>query len=163
MAILKIREYPDPILSMKAKPVGKISPKEFRLIQDMIETMYQEDGVGLAAPQVGISQRIIVVSPEGEPGDEEVYINPEILESSQDEEVGPEGCLSLPGVSCDVRRAKRIQLRTLDLKGKQRTEDLKDFHARVMQHEIDHLNGVLLIDRLDFNRRQMLLGSYRRL
>ena len=163
MAILKIREYPDPVLSMKAKSVGTIGPKELRLIQDMIETMYQEDGVGLAAPQVGISQRIIVVSPEGEPGEEEVYINPEIFESSQDEEVGPEGCLSLPGVSCDVRRTKRIRLRALDLQGKQRTQDLKDFHARVVQHEIDHLNGVLLIDRLDFNRRQMLLGSYRRL
>ncbi|MBI3999080.1 MAG: peptide deformylase [Candidatus Omnitrophica bacterium] len=163
MAVLKIVEYPNPVLSKKAKPIETISQKELRLIQDMIDTLYQEDGVGLAAPQVGVSKRIIVVSPNAERGEERVYINPKIIKTSPEEETGLEGCLSLPGVSCEVRRAKKIEFRALDLKGIDKTESAQGFLARVIQHEIDHLNGILLINRVDFNQRQSLLGTYRRL
>ena len=163
MAILKILEYPNPTLSTKAMPVGSISKKDLQLIRDMIDTMYQEDGVGLAAPQIGISKRIIVASPNARQGEEQVYINPEIIQSSSEQGTCPEGCLSLPGISCEVRRAKKIKLKSLCLKGSEQIQEFENFPARVIQHEIDHLNGVLLIDRIDFNQRQTLLGAYRRL
>ena len=163
MALLKVLEYPNPILAKKALAIGKDELKNLHFIQDMINTMYQEDGVGLAAPQVGISKRIVIVSPNAKPGEERVYINPEITESSREEEIAVEGCLSLPGISCEVRRAKKIKLRSWDLNGVEQIEDLQNFPARVVQHEIDHLNGILLIDRVDFNRRQALLGTYQRL
>ena len=140
-----------------------MSRQDFRLIKDMIDTMYQEDGVGLAAPQVGVSKRIIVVSPNARRGEERVYINPEIIESSPEKEIGLEGCLSLPGISCEVQRSKKIKFKALDLNGVEQAEELLNFPARVIQHEIDHLNGVLIIDRVDFNQRQSLLGTYRRL
>ncbi len=163
MANLKVLEYPNSVLSGKAKLVESISKKDLQLIRDMIDTMYQEDGVGLAAPQVGVPKRIIIVSPNAHPGEERVYINPEILQSSSEQEIGLEGCLSLPGISCEVRRAKKIKFKALDLNGSEKIEDFENFSARVIQHEIDHLNGVLIIDRVDFNQRQTLLGTYRRL
>jgi len=163
MSLLKIVQYPNPALSTKAKPVDKIMPKDLKLIRDMIETMYQEDGVGLAAPQVGISKRIIVISPNACPGEERVYINPEIIHQSPDEEVDLEGCLSLPGISCEIRRAKKISFQALTLEGQKIVEEIKSFPARVIQHEIDHLNGVLLVDRVPFHQRQSILGSYKRL
>lgn len=163
MAVLKVLEYPDPILSAKAKPLGSISKKDLELIRDMIDTMYREDGVGLAAPQVGISKRIIVISPNARRGEEEAYINPEILESSKEQELGLEGCLSVPGISCEVRRAQKIKFKALTPKGNQCIQELDGFPARVVQHEIDHLNGILLIDRLDFNKRQAVLSAHQRL
>ncbi len=163
MAILKILEYPNSILSTKAKAVESLNKKDFDLIRDMIDTMYQEDGVGLAAPQVGVSKRIIVVSPNARRGEEQVYINPEIVQSSAEQDIGVEGCLSVPGISCEVRRAKKIKLKAQNLKEVEQIEEFENFPARVIQHEIDHLNGILLIDRVDFNQRQALLGTYQRL
>ncbi len=162
MAKLKVLQYPNPVLSQKAQPMGRLNDKDLSLIRDMIDTMYEDDGVGLAAPQVGVSKRIIVISPRAVRGEEQVYINPEILHFSEEEEIAVEGCLSLPNISCEVRRAKKIMLKALDLKGKEYTEELRNFPARVVQHEIDHLNGILLIDRIDFNQRQTLLGTYQR-
>ena len=163
MGKLKVLQYPDPILSKKAETIGKLSDKDLRVIQEMIEIMYEEDGVGLAAPQVGFSKRIIVVSPRAVRGEEQVYINPEIIHFSDQQETGLEGCLSVPNVSCEVRRAKKITLKASNLEGKPLLEELQNFAARVVQHEVDHLNGILLIDRVDFNQRQALLGSYQRL
>ncbi len=163
MAVLKVLEYPNQVLSAKAKTVESISKKDLDLIHDMADTMYQEDGVGLAAPQIGVSKRIIVVSPNARRGEEQAYINPELLWQSTDQEIGVEGCLSLPGISCEVRRAKKIKLKALNLKGLEQILEFENFPARVIQHEIDHLNGILLIDRVDFNQRQALLGTYQRL
>lgn len=163
MAKLKILEYPSPILSKKAEPVGRLQEKDRRLIQDMIETMYEEDGVGLAAPQVGVSKRIIIASPNAIRGEEQTFINPEITFFSEQKELGTEGCLSVPNVSCDVWRSKKITLKAFDLQGKELTLELQNFPARVVQHEIDHLNGILLIDRIDFNQRQNTLSGYQRL
>ena len=163
MAKLKVLQYPDPVLSKKSLPVGRLTDKDLRLIREMVEIMYEEDGVGLAAPQVGVSKRIIVVSPRAVRGEEQVYINPEITYFSEQQEIGLEGCLSVPNVSCEVNRAKKITLKALTMEGKQLVEELQNFPARIIQHEIDHLNGILLIDRVGFNQRQVLLGSYQRL
>jgi len=163
MPVLKVIQYPNLILSQKAERVQKLREGDLRLIQGMIETMYEEDGVGIAAPQVDVSKRIIIVSPCAKRREEQVYVNPEIIEASPEAEVGLEGCLSLPGISCDIRRSKRIKLEALNLKGQKVVCEFQDFPARVVQHEVDHLNGVLIIDRVDFNQRQTLLSGYRRL
>lgn len=162
MAILKIRTYPDPILKKKAEPLMKFGPEEQKLFEDMIETMYLEDGVGLAAPQIGVSKQILVASPTMTPGEEYIFVNPEILEP-RGRELGKEGCLSLPGISGEIPRAKKIKFRALDRNGKPLEMEITDFFARIIQHEVDHLNGVLLIDRVDFDKRQELLSGYQRL
>lgn len=162
MALLKVRTYPDPILKKKAESLTLFGPEEQKLFDDMIETMYQADGVGLAAPQVGISKRILIASPTMTPGEEHILVNPEILEA-RGRELGVEGCLSLPGISGEIPRAKLIRFRALDRQGKPLEMEIKDFFARIIQHEMDHLNGVLLIDRVDFDKRQELLASYQRL
>ena len=162
MPLLKIRTYPDPILKQKSTPLTEFGPKEQKLFDDMIKTMYVEDGVGLAAPQIGIPKRILIASPTLKEGEEFVIVNPEIVESSGREKA-VEGCLSLPGVSGEVTRAKKIRLRFQDREGKPRDMEVKDFFARIVQHEVDHLNGVLLIDRVDFDKRQALLAQYQRL
>ncbi|MBU3759160.1 MAG: peptide deformylase [Candidatus Omnitrophica bacterium] len=160
MALLKIRTYPDPVLALKAETVSEFGSEMQKFFDDMIETMYVEDGVGLAAPQVGVSKRIMIVSPKGKRGEEHVIVNPVILEMTGRER-GPEGCLSFPGISAEVFRAKKIKVRYQDRNGKVIEDEVKDFFARVIQHELDHLDGVLLIDRVDFNQRQVLLDEYR--
>lgn len=162
MALLKVRTYPDPVLKLKSEPLTDFGSATQKLFEDMIETMYVEDGVGLAAPQIGVSKRILITSPKAKRGEEQVIVNPVILESSG-REMGLEGCLSLPGLSGEVPRAKKIKLRYQDRTGKEHTVDLKDFPARVIQHEMDHLDGILLIDRVDFNQRQELLSQYQRI
>ena len=162
MPILKIKTYPDPVLKKKAEPLTQFSSEEQKFFEDMIETMYTADGVGLAAPQVGISKRILIASPTMTQGEEYVFVNPEILEA-RGRELGMEGCLSLPGISGEIPRAKIIRFRALDRQGKPIEMEVKDFFARIIQHELDHLNGILLIDRVDFDKRQELLASYQRL
>lgn len=162
MALLSIRTYPDPILKKKSETVTDFGSDQQKVIDDLIETMYAEDGVGLAAPQAGISKRIIIASPTMKEGEEQVFINPEIVEA-KGREVGVEGCLSLPGISGEIPRAKVIKLKAQDRLGKSVEIQLKDFFARIIQHEVDHLNGILLIDRVDFDKRQELLSAYKRL
>jgi len=162
MAILQIKTYPDPILKKVAGPLDQFGLDEQKLFDDMIETMYSADGVGLAAPQVGISKRILVALPTMTQGEEYVFVNPEILET-QGRELGLEGCLSLPGISGEIPRATIVLFRAQDRKGKPVEMKVKDFFARIIQHELDHLNGVLLIDRVDFDKRQELLAAYQRL
>lgn len=159
MALLKIHTYPDPILKQKASSWTDFGPKGQKFFEDMIETMHIEDGVGLAAPQVGVSKQVLIACPTAKRGEEHIIVNPEILESSGSE-MGSEGCLSFPGVQADVPRAKTIKLRYQDRQGKAHEVTLKDFFARVIQHEMDHLDGVLLIDRIPFNYRQKFLKDY---
>ena len=161
MALLKVRVYPDPILHKKAEPLTEFGDREQKLFDDMIETMFVEDGVGLASPQVGISKRILIAAPSMKKGEEYVIINPEIYEFSGREK-GIEGCLSLPGITGEVVRAKKIRLRYQDRFGKRLDMEANDFFARIIQHEMDHLDGILLIDRVDFNQRQELLAQYQR-
>jgi len=145
MAIRFIVKDPDPVLREKAKPVTKFNANLHKLLDDMAETMYHAEGVGLAAPQIGIEKRVIVVDTGEEDGGLMEMVNPEIIES-EGEQLGPEGCLSIPGLNGDVRRALRVKLRGQDRYGNDITIEAKEFQARAFQHEVDHLNGVLFTD-----------------
>lgn len=143
MAVYKIVEIGDEILKEKAKVVPKITPNIIKLLDNMAQTMYRAKGVGLAAPQVGVSKRVIVVD-AGEGLLE--LINPEIL-SSAGKETDTEACLSIPGIIGDVTRAASVKVKALDRHGREQVLKAKGFLARVLQHEIDHLEGILFIDR----------------
>lgn len=144
MAIRIIVHEPDEVLHQVAKEVKKITPNVQKLLTDMADTMYDAEGVGLAAPQVGILKRMIVIDVGDDHGLIEL-INPEIV-SSEGEQFGPEGCLSIPGYRGDVRRAMEVTVRGLDRNGKEVTYTGTELLARAFQHEIDHLNGVLYTD-----------------
>jgi len=146
MAILSIRTVPDPILRQKSKRVSTIDGSIHKLITNMIETMHAAPGVGLAAPQVGIPLRVIVIGlPEKE---EIVLINPQIVRKSG-ERVLSEGCLSLPGYVGEIKRSVSVTAKGLDLNGKEVRIRGEELLAEVLEHEIDHLNGVLYIDHLE--------------
>lgn len=147
MAIKLIVKEPDSILREKAMTVTKYNSNLHKLLNDMAETMYDAEGVGLAAPQIGISKRVIVVDVGDESGLIEM-VNPEIIEK-EGEQLGPEGCLSIPDLNGDVRRAQRIKLRGFDRNGQPFEMEATDFLARAFQHEVDHLNGILFTDIAD--------------
>lgn len=159
MAQLKVIYYPEKVLLKKAEKVRSVKEIGKKLINDMTETMFARDGVGLAATQINLSKQIAIICPSTKRGEEQILVNPEIIESSG-EEIAQEGCLSLPGISAEVKRATKIKFRAMDLKGTTYTEMAEGFPARVIQHEIDHLNGILIIDRVDFDRKQELLKDY---
>ncbi len=144
MAIRIIVKHPDPVLREVAKPVPKVTPNIQKLLTDMAETMYDAPGVGLAAPQIGISKRVIVIDVGDDHGLIEM-VNPEIVEASG-EQLGPEGCLSIPGLQGDVKRKDRLKVKGLDRNGNEMIVEADGFLSRAFQHEIDHLNGVLYID-----------------
>lgn len=144
MAIRVIVKHPDPILREKALEVRRINSNIVKLLDDMKETMYAAEGVGLAAPQVGISKRVAVIDAGDEQGLIEL-INPEII-SKSGEQLGPEGCLSFPGLMGDVRRAMICKVRALNRNGETFEIEGEGLLARALQHEIDHLNGVLFTD-----------------
>lgn len=146
---LDIVTWPDAVLAAKAKTLDEVTPELDELIENMIETMYESDGVGLAAPQVGQSIRLIVVDQTGPKikGDLRVILNPEIVESSETEVESEEGCLSCPELTMKVMRKEWVKVTGLDREGKEITIDADGFLAIVLQHEIDHLNGLTLADR----------------
>ena len=159
MAKLDIITAPDPRLKIKAKPVEKVDAKVRRLMDDMLETMYGSIGVGLAAPQVGVAQRVIVidVAREGEKANPMRMANPEILWRSEEKMVANEGCLSLPEHYADVSRAAEIRFRYLDEQNEIREMEAKGLLATCVQHEIDHLDGVLFVDHVSALKRGMIL------
>ena len=164
MAILNILKYPDPVLKRKAEHVTQITDDVRRLIDDMAETMYAAPGVGLAAPQIGRSVRVIVIdinSKEGENRELIPLINPEIIEQSG-ETVWEEGCLSVPDYTADVRRAERVIVKGLDRNGKEEVIVGEGFLSIVFQHEIDHLNGMLFIDLLGLIKRDLIRRKLRK-
>ena len=144
MAILEVVTYPDPILLSEAQPVSRVTRRVRRLAHDVLETMYDAPGVGLAAPQVGVRQRVIVVDVGEEPI---VLINPEII-AAEGEQVGLEGCLSLPDLVGEVCRAEWVVARGLDRYGRPLTVEGEGLLARALQHEVDHLNGILFVARV---------------
>ncbi len=158
MAVREIVLIGDPILRQKAEPVKHFGPELRTLVRDMIETMREARGVGLAGPQVGVRQRVIVVEvPEDEEegitgpwvGRPFALVNPEIVEVSPEMEEGIEGCLSIPGYVGEVKRHVRVVVQGRNEWGKPRRIEAEGFLARVLQHEIDHLNGILFVDRLE--------------
>ena len=165
MSILILREYPDPILHQKAEVVSKIDDELRLFLDDMLETMYTDHGVGLAAPQVGVSKRMIVIDAEQKEDEEGHHqkgnpialINPEIIYTSEETIFFCEGCLSIPEQRADVERFQKIKVRYQDTTGAVKEIEAEDYLAVVLQHEIDHLDGILYIDHLSRLKRNMLL------
>jgi len=159
MSVLKILEVPNSLLKKKSEPVGSIDEALIKTLDDMLETMYQANGVGLAAPQVGILKRMLVIDASGK--DEEpnpiFVINPKITKKSEEMQECEEGCLSVPNQYAKVVRPAAITVEYQDKTGKKVVADLDGFMAVVFQHEIDHLDGVLYIDHLSALKRKMLL------
>jgi peptide deformylase len=162
--ILKIVKYPEPVLSQPGEPVTEFNAELRRLIADMFETTYASQGVGLAAPQVGVSKRLTTIdlSMGKEPKDKLVLINPEII-SSEGKVYEEEGCLSFPDISEKVVRAAKVRVRAQDEHGKWFEMDGEDLLSRCFQHEIDHVDGMLFIYRMSALKRDLTLRKIRKL
>ncbi len=156
MGILEIRKYPDEILKKKAETISEINGDLQKLIDNMIETMYNANGVGLAAPQVGVLKRLIVVDTSLREENQSlvVLINPEII-ATDGEILSEEGCLSLPGFTTRLKRKEKVIVKGLDRKGKEIEIEATGLFARALQHEIDHLDGILLIDKISPLKREL--------
>lgn len=155
MALLNILEYPDPRLRTVARPVEQVDDETRRLIDDMLETMYAAPGIGLAATQVDVHQRILVLDVSDTKDAPHCFINPEIVEMDG-EAFGDEGCLSVPGITEPVKRAESIRVRALDRDGNQFEQDADGLLAVCIQHEMDHLDGKLFVDYLSELKRQRI-------
>jgi peptide deformylase len=164
MAKLPIILFPDPILRKTALPVERVDEGTVRLLNDMFETMYRAPGVGLAAPQVGVSRRLFVMDParDQEPAAPRAFLNPEIVASGNEMRLYEEGCLSIPEMFAEVERPAAVVVRYLSPEGEMREERLEGHAATIAQHEIDHLNGVLFIDRLSRLKRDVLVRKFRK-
>lgn len=159
MAIREIIIAPDPRLKQVSKPVAKVDDELRRLMDDMLETMYDAPGIGLAAVQIGVPKQIIVMdlARDGEPPAPRYYVNPEILSTSDETAIYEEGCLSVPEFYEDVERPAQCRIRYLDYQGEIREQDCDDLLATCIQHEMDHLKGVLFIDHLSKLKRSIML------
>jgi peptide deformylase len=159
MALRTIITAPDPRLKIKARPVAAVDDSVRRLMDDMLETMRQAIGIGLAAPQIGVAKRVIVldVAREGEKPQPMMLANPEILWRSTELTTGSEGCLSLPEHYADVTRPAKISLRYLDYQNEIREIETSGLLATCIQHEMDHLDGVLFVDHISMVKRGMIL------
>ncbi|HEX3594973.1 MAG TPA: peptide deformylase [Polyangiaceae bacterium] len=157
MALRPILKYPDPRLKQVAEPVKEVTDEIRQLVDDMAETMYAAPGVGLAATQLGVMQRVFVIDIAGddEPSDLRVFINPEIT-ATTGTQTWEEGCLSFPGVTEEIRRAERVTVSALDRDGRTFTLDADGLLAVAVQHENDHLNGVVMLDKLNAVKRRLL-------
>jgi peptide deformylase len=165
MAELPILIAPDPRLRGKAKSVTTVDARVRRLMDDMLDTMYAAPGIGLAAPQVGVMERIVVVDVSGknEPATPMRLVNPAIVWQSEEAEAGEEGCLSIPEQYADVTRPSRVRVTYQDEKGTAREIEADGLLARCLQHEIDHLDGVLFVDHLSKLKRDMILRKTQKL
>ena len=164
MAVLPIVEVPDPRLRLISKPVEQVTDETRAFVRDMIDTMYDANGIGLAAIQVGVDSRILVIDLQDEKDEEDkpikaphAYINPEILSVSEELSSYNEGCLSIPEQYADVARPASCRVRWLDEQGERHEEELTGLLSTCMQHEIDHLNGVLFIDHISRLKRDMVM------
>jgi len=162
MTIKPLIILPDPLLRQASKPIERIDTETQRLADDMLETMYDAPGIGLAAVQIGVPRRMLVidVSREGEEKAPLVFINPEIVASSDDRSVYEEGCLSIPDYYAEVERPARVTVKYLDRDGKEQLTEAHGLLATCVQHEIDHLNGVLFIDYISRLKREMVIKKF---
>ncbi|KGJ96726.1 peptide deformylase [Colwellia psychrerythraea] len=156
MTILPVLRFPDPRLRTKAQPVTEITDATATIIDDMLATMYEEKGVGLAATQVDIHQRIVVMDTSEDSDQPLILINPEIIARSNETSVNEEGCLSVPGTYAKVDRHDACTVKALDRHGKEFTLSATDLQSICIQHELDHLNGVLFVDYLSPLKRQRI-------
>lgn len=150
---LDIVIWPDPVLTSGTAAITDVGEELRQIVGEMRRVLFEERGVGLAAPQVGIARRLMLVCPSGDPGDEVVVLNPEIL-SVEGEELGEEGCLSFPGIYGKVPRALTVRVRYQDLDLRERELTLSGWVARIFQHELDHLNGEVFIDKMTPESRE---------
>jgi peptide deformylase len=157
VSILDIRVLGDPILREETKPVGEVTDDVRRLVKDMFETMYLAKGIGLAAPQVGRTERLAVIDVDEKPM---VIINPEIVERDGKTAKAEEGCLSIPDVYGDVERPARVRVRALDLEGQPFEVEAAELLGRCLQHEIDHLHGKLFLDYMSVLKRRSAMAKW---
>jgi len=157
-AVMDIVTYPDDVLRNEASPVDKVDEEIVTLADRMTEAMFRAEGIGLAAPQVGVLTRVIVVNVED---DFHIVVNPEIVETNRETESSAEGCLSIPGPEAEVERPLSVDVRGYDLDGKEVKLTREGLAARVFLHEVDHLNGKLFIDHLSETARSLTLREYR--
>lgn len=160
VARLEIIHYPAAVLRRKAEPIPQINDVVREVARRMVELMHEAEGVGLAAPQVGLSWRLFVANPTGEPDDNRVYINPRLIQPSRQMAIHEEGCLSLPQVRGEVSRPETITIQALGLDGQPVEETAGSLRGRVWQHEFDHLEGILITDKMSLidrmaNRRHL--------
>ena len=165
MTIKPIIYLPDPILRQKSVAVERVDSELESFIQDMIETMYDAPGIGLAAVQVGVPRRLLVIDVAGkdEPRNPQVFINPELVATGEDTNVYEEGCLSIPDYYADVERPESVTVRHLDRTGKEQVTEANGLLATCLQHEMDHLNGVLFIDHISKLKRDMVVRKFTKL
>ena len=166
MSVRTIVLMGDPILRLESEPVTSFDPELEALVDDMFETMYHADGVGLAAPQIGVGKRILVVDVRDEESPASgryALVNPEVVERSSAIEKQTEGCLSIPGLEDVVARPATVEVRGFDPSGAEVTIAADGLLARALQHEIDHLDGVLFLDRVSALKRRMLLKKWKKL
>jgi len=161
VAVRDIRIYGDPVLRAKARPIGEVDDDVRSLARDMLDTLVDAEGVGLAGPQVGVERRIIVVHPPPPVRDEvreepSVYLDPEVVEKGGPTVAEEEGCLSIPGIYEVVKRPQRVRVRARTLEGEEIELEVEGMLARILLHEIDHLDGVLFVDRIGPMRRALL-------
>ena len=162
MALLEILHYPDPRLHKVAKPVMAVDDHIRELVKNMAETMYDAPGVGLAATQVNVHQRVVVIDVSEEKNELRVLINPEILDKSDEKKVYEEGCLSVPDVYDEVERPATVRVRALDLSGEPFEFDAEGLLAVCVQHEIDHLNGKVFVQHLSMLKQTRLKAKLRK-
>ncbi len=165
MSLLPLRYYGDPVLETPCEPVGEITPEITNLIDSLIETAYYEDGVGLAAPQVGVTKRITIIDPTRGQLKKEllILINPEFLHKSPETVILKEGCLSFPDIEVNIERPKSVKIRALDRNGKEFILETNDMLARIIQHEMDHLDGILYTERMSRLEKNLIAGRLRKL
>ncbi len=150
---LKIVLHPDPVLRYIAEGVDEVTPEICRLAEKMLELMHDAPGVGLAAPQVGVSLRLFVVNATGEVEDDRVFINPKLMDATEEMDAYEEGCLSLPGVTCTIKRPRGITIEAMGLDGELFRLRSEEMPAKIWQHENDHLDGKLIIDKMSLADR----------
>ncbi len=167
MTKLKIYEYPDPVLKEKAQKVGKVDADILTLLDNMLETMYEANGVGLAAPQVGVLKRMVVIDVEQDEKRNHTnplfFINPEIVWHSEEMTICAEGCLSIPKQSADVERYEQVRVKYTNREGKEEEITADGFLSIALQHELDHLDGILYIDHISRLKRNMLLKKLKKM
>jgi len=162
MAIRKLRFMGDPVLREKAEPVAGVTAEVRTLIGDMFDTMYTEEGVGLAAPQVGIGLRIIVIDPREDDIEPFALINPQIVRLGDEVGRDEEGCLSIPGLKEIVERPTTVVVEAMNPDGEPVSIDADGLLARILQHEVDHLDGILFLDRVSALKRKLLLNKWQK-
>ncbi|HET7411589.1 MAG TPA: peptide deformylase [Pararhizobium sp.] len=165
MTIMPLVLLPDPVLRQKSAAVERVDTDLDRLVGDMLETMYDAPGIGLAAIQVGVPRRLLVldVSKDEDEKQPRVFINPEIVSTSDEGATYEEGCLSIPDYYAEVERPAAVTVRHLDREGKEQTTEAEGLLATCLQHEIDHLNGVLFIDHISKLKRDMVVKKFTKL